>query len=79
MVRVQLDPVVTIEAELLGSRVRLVPLIRARNYTYSVTVVLRGLMRKRGSFWSSPQVALGGSGVPERWDWTFPDLALHWS
>jgi len=41
MLGVQLDPVVTIEAELLGFRVSLVPLIRTTKCTYRVTIVQR--------------------------------------
>jgi len=63
---VQLDPMVTIETELLGSSVRLVPLIRTTKCAYPVTVAKRGFIRIGVHFWLSPHVPPEGSGIPGR-------------
>jgi hypothetical protein len=66
MLGVQLDPVVTIEAELLGFRVSLVPLIRTTKCTYRVTVVQRSFVRIRVHFGCHLKCRPEGSGIPGR-------------
>jgi hypothetical protein len=63
---VQLYPMATIATELLGSSVRLVPLIRATKCTYRVTVAKRGFIRVGVHFWLSPHVLPEESGIPGR-------------
>jgi hypothetical protein len=66
MLGVQLDPMVTIVAELLGSCVRLVPLIRTTKCTYRVTVVQRSFVRIRVHFGCHLKCRPEGSGIPGR-------------